>query len=312
MMKPILFLCCILSALALVGAQTQNNQAQLFALSTGYDEGSIAFSPDGQTAYFRKGIAWTNLSFIVFSKLSNGRWTEPEMAPFSGRYRDSEPFIAPDGQRLFFSSSRVSTDRTARSNFDIWAVEKSASGWSEPVNLGSPVNSAAQETSPSVTADGALYFDSSRPGGRGGLDIYFAKLIDGKYTEPENLGEAINSAAFDANACFDARGERLFFASNRVGGAGSWDLYVSVRRNGRWEAARNLGGAVNTQAEERWPALSPDGRYLFFTSNRRIDDSAVAKQRLTYSQLVNKLRSAGNDSSDIYRIELSALKLDQP
>jgi Tol biopolymer transport system component len=234
----------------------------------------------------------------------------PKMAPFSGRYRDGEPFVAPDGQRLFFSSSRVSTDSMARSNFDLWVVEKTARGWSEPANLGAPINTSAQETSPSVTADGTLYFDSTRPGGCGGLDIYCAKLIDGKYAEPENLGEAINSAAFDTNACFDARGERLFFASNRAGGAGAWDLYVSVRRNGRWEAARNLGSAVNTRAEERWPALSPDGRYLYFTSNRRVADSAVAKQRLTYAQLVKQLRSAGNDSSDIYRIELGALKLD--
>src|SRR5262245_30479028 len=112
MMKPILFLFCIFGALTLADAQTQNNEAQLFSLSTGYEEGSIAFSPDGKFALFRKGIAWTNLSFIVFSELRNGRWTEPEMAPFSGLYRDSEPFIAPDGQRLFFSSSRVSTDRT--------------------------------------------------------------------------------------------------------------------------------------------------------------------------------------------------------
>jgi len=311
-MKPFIFLCCVFGALLLVGAQTQTNQAQLFPLSTGYEEGSIAFSPDGKTAWFRKSIAWTNLSFIVFSELRNGRWAEPEMASFSGRYRDSEPFVAPDGKRLFFSSSRVSTDRMARSNFDIWMVEKIASGWSEPANLGAPINTTGQETSPSVTADGTLYFDSTRPGGRGGLDIYAAKWIDGKYAEPENLGEAINSTAFDTNACFDARGERLFFASNREGGAGSWDLYVSVRRNGRWEAARNLGNAVNTRAEERWPAVSPDGRYLYFTSNRSSTDSAAAKQRLTYAQLVNQLRSTGNDSSDIYRIELSALKLDQP
>jgi Tol biopolymer transport system component len=310
MKKPILFLCCILGALALAVAQRQNNDPELFALSTGHEEGSIAFAPDGKTAYFRKSIAWTNLSVIVFSQLRSDGWAEPEVAPFSGIYRDSEPFVSPDGKRLFFSSSRVSTDRTVRSNFGIWVVEKTASGWGEPTNLGPPISTEGQETSPSVAADGTLYFGSTRMGGRGGLDIYRSRLVGGKYTEPENLGEAVNSTGFDTDSCIDASGERLFFASNREGGAGSWDIYVSVNRDGRWEAARNVGSALNTRSLERWPALSPDGRYLFFTSNRRIEEPPFEKERLTYQLLIKKLRSAANGSSDLYRIALSALKLD--
>jgi dipeptidyl aminopeptidase/acylaminoacyl peptidase len=310
MKKPIFFLCYILGVLGIVVAQSQNNEPQLFPLSTGHEESSITFAPDGKTAYFRKGIAWSNVGIIVFSQLRNGRWTEPEVASFSGLYSDGAPSISPDGKRLFFSSLRPVDGKTAKTDLDIWVVEKTAGGWSEPKNLGPPINTPSLEISPSVAADGTLYFDSNRAGGRGSLDIYRSRLVEGKYTEPENLGEAINSTNPDSNPCIDARGERLFFASNRTGGAGAWDIYVSANRNGRWEAARNIGSAINTDSVERWPALSPDGRHLFFTSNRGIGGAPSEKELLTYQRLIGKLRSAGNESADIYRVTLSALKFD--
>jgi Tol biopolymer transport system component len=300
----------MISAMALVVAQAQNNEAELFDLSSGHNESCVSFTPDGKTAYFQKGIAWSGISVIVFSNFRDNGWTEPEVASFSGRYRDNTPFITPDGKRLFFSSSRSFDGKSSKNDLDIWFVEKTANGWGEPQNLGLPINTADQETSPSVAADGTLYFASNRAGARGGADIYRARLVDGKYTEPENL-EAINSPEYDSNPCVDARGERLFFASSRPGGAGAMDIYVSALRGGRWEAPRNVGSAVNTPAAELWTALSPDGRYLFFNSSRKVGDPAFERKPLTYPQLIKKLRSPGNGSTDIYRIELGALKFDQ-
>jgi Tol biopolymer transport system component len=273
----------------------------------------FAFTPDGNTIYFTKHYVDFSGGTIVVSHFRDGKWTTPEVAPFSGQYEDGEPCISPDGNKLFFKSHRPVTGQAPRRDADIWFVEKTANGWGEPQNLGPPVNTADQETSPSVAADGTLYFASNRAGragARGGADIYRSRLIDGKYAEPENL-EAINSPEYDSNPCVDARGERLFFASSRPGGAGAMDIYVSAHRNGRWEAPRNVGSAVNTPAAELWTALSPDGRYLFFNSSRKIGDPAFERTQLTYQQLIKKLRGPGNGSTDIYRIELSALKLDQ-
>ncbi len=300
--------------MTLLTAYAQKPTPQLFAegtVSTQFDESRIAFTPDGKTVWFGKSVTWSDVSILVFSHLKNGRWAEPEIAPFSGRWRDSEPFISPDGNRLFFSSTRPMDDKTTKTDSDIWMVEKNATGWSEPKNLGPTINTAAQEMSPSVDREGTLYFASTRAGGRGSLDIYRSRMVAGKYTAPENLGEAINTAGPDSDPCIDASGQKLFFASIRPGGAGAWDIYASANSNGRWAAARSLGEAINTRAAERWPALSSDGRHLLFTSSRGMADALFEKERLTYQQLVKKLRSAGNDSTDIYRIELNALKLDQ-
>src|SRR5215510_651523 len=169
----------ILCSSDLVVAQTQKNEAELFALSSGHNESCVTFTPDGKTAYFQKGIAWTGISVIVFSDLKDGRWTEPEVASFSGRYRDSAPFIAPDGKRLFFSSARSVDGKSSKNDLDIWFVEKTSNGWGEPQNLGPPVNTADQETSPSVSADWTQNRASRRAGARGGADIYRSRLVDG-------------------------------------------------------------------------------------------------------------------------------------
>jgi hypothetical protein len=92
-----------------------------------------------------------------------------------------------------FASRRPVEGATQRADNDIWVLEKTNTGWSEPRHLDAPVNTQSQELSPSVTKDGTLYFSSNRQGGKGAADIYRAKLVDGKYTAPENVGEAINS-----------------------------------------------------------------------------------------------------------------------
>ena len=89
------------------------------------------------------------------------------------------------------------------------------------------------------------------------------------------------------------------------------DIYLSRFRDGNWETPRNLGSTINTPAVESWIALSPDSRYLFFNRSRNSGDQDFEQKPLTYQQLIRKLRSAGNGSTDIYRVGLSALKLDQ-
>ena len=120
-----------------------------------------------------------------------------------------------------------------------------------------------------VTADGkTLYFVSDRPGGVGGRDIWVTTLKDDKWTLPVNLGPTVNSVADDGGLTISADGKRLIFASNRPGGFGGEDLYMTTLVDGRWTPPVNLGPGINTRYNEAMAYMTKDDRELYFHSDR--------------------------------------------
>ncbi len=195
-------------------------------------------------------------------------WTEPQTASFSGTFSDVDLFIAPDGKRLFFCSNRPLDGKGGmRPTFDIWVVERRGPEWSEPVNLGPPVNSDENEFYPTVTKDGTLYFQSWRPGSAGGRDLYRSRLESGAYRTVERLGGPVNGDLPEGDGLISPDETFLVYSVGRPDGFGQGDLYVSFRSpDGSWTEPRNLGEAVNTKLNENCPILSPDGKFLFYTS----------------------------------------------
>jgi Tol biopolymer transport system component len=248
----------------------------------------------------------------VLSRFENGLWSEPQVAPFSGQYSDADPFITADGKRMFFISRRPvnpNVSPNAAGKLDIWVMDKTGSGdWSEPKDLGVPVNSEGSEFFPTLTKDGTLYFGSGRKGGKGGIDLYRSRFVNGKYQEPENLGDAINTT-FDEFEPFIAPDESflIFMAAGRPDGRGGFDLYISYNRNGKWTQAQNLGAPINSQADELSPKITRDGKYFFWTSTR----SAIDKPKTrpwSFSELSSGYHSPQNGLGDIYYIDVSAVK----
>jgi hypothetical protein len=148
----------------------------------------------------------------------------------------------------------------------------------EPVNLGSVVNTGANDVAPTLSADGlTLYFHSNRAGGSGGADIWQATRpsLTGEFSSPTNLGGVINSGAAETAPAISSDGLSLFFSSNRAGGNGSWDLYVATRTSTSepFGAPVNLGTGVNTNLPEFAPAISADGLSLYF--QRRNDPGGL-------------------------------------
>src|SRR5262249_35000034 len=134
-----------------------------------------------------------NLYTICMSSFRNGRWTDPEVAPFSGKYWDFDPVFSPDGSKMVFSSDRPVTGHPKKDqDFDIWTIEKTARGWSEPRHLDASINSDQDETFASIAANGALYFISGREGGRDRFAIYRSGLVNGKYLSAEKLKGPVN------------------------------------------------------------------------------------------------------------------------
>ncbi len=287
-------------------------QPTIFAenvLCTGDFESHPAFAPDGRTVYFLKDAPDFGFWTIVHSTWRAGRWTTPEVAPFSGRYSDADPFITPDGARLYFISTRpLDARRPAPKDLDIWVVERDARGlWGEPKNLGSPVNSGGAEWFPTIAANGTIYFGSDRAGGRGRTDIYRARLVGGRYAEAENLGDSINTQ-FNEFEPLVAPDESflIFMAGGRQDSRGGFDLYLSYNHDGAWTQPVNLGDKINSSGNEYSPTISPDGRYFFWTSTRGFAAKPLPR-RLNYRELSARLRGPANGLGDIYQIDLSEL-----
>lgn len=238
-------------------------------VSTATGEWSMASTPDGLEVFF--GLASEDATFILHSiAMDNGSWTDPVVASFSGEFNDFDLTMSPDGNRLYFTSNRpVEIGEDVLENPDIWYVDRTEEGWGKPVHLEAPLNTEERELYPSESRDGFIYFFSSRPGGFGKSDIYRASYRDGRFGEPENLGESINSENSEGDACISPDGDYLVFTSTRDDGFGDGDLYVSFKTaDGGWTQAVNLGEKVNTEYLEFCPSVSRDGKYLFFTSNR--------------------------------------------
>ncbi len=262
-------------------AAQQPETAQVFApgvISDAREQWRITFTPDGKTAYFTTSDFFfpiTRQATIYVSHLEGGTWSTPQVAPFSGVYSDIDPFLSPDGQRLYFSSIRP-VDGVLRGDIDLWMVERTDHGWSEPIHLGPEVNSpGADELYPSASADGTLYFASGplfpQPGRH--FDIYSARREGDGFAPREPLGAGVNTQpvaggglqdAWEFNPEISVDGKTLLFTSLRPGGYGLGDLYVSHLEHGEWTAARNLGPLVNTAADEYHPTLSRDRRSLYF------------------------------------------------
>ncbi|MEM6346651.1 MAG: hypothetical protein AAF927_22370 [Bacteroidota bacterium] len=235
-------------------------------ISTGH-EFAISFMPDLQEVYFTRMDS--NRRFFIYQSLyREGQWQSPRISSFSGQWRDADPFISPDGERLYFMSFRPlqESDTAELESPHLWYVIRQGKSWSEAVPVDANIRSEEfGEGFPSVDQNYNLYFPSMRRNGQN--DIWYAAFEDGRYLDPILLPESVNDTAFsDSNPVIDPFGERLFYYSNREDAYGAADLYTSKKLpDGSWTPAQNLGPSINSAAVEYCPALSPDGKLLFFT-----------------------------------------------
>ena len=289
---------------AYMGQKPPGMTPEVFApdlVSTGDFERALVFSPDGREAFFQmRGRGFT--TFLIHMQIRDGEWRGPEMASFSGiaGFDDNYPFFSTDGKRLYFSSRRP-IERTGeiQKNPDIWVVDRSGGTWGEPERLSDVINSDTEESVPSLASNGNLYFNSERGGDWG---IYVSRFVDGLYAQPEKLPPPVDSDVFDGHPFIAPDESYLLFDSNREGGYGDLDIYVSFRKNGEWTDPVNLGAAINTPSHEVAPCVSPDGKYLFFTTFKWNPESHAGR-RFDYDGLKRMLASPGNGRGDVYWVD---------
>jgi outer membrane protein OmpA-like peptidoglycan-associated protein len=151
---------------------------------------------------------------------------------------------------------------------DFYYATRERDSWEPRKNAGAPLNTSDNEGAQSVTADGrTLWFTAcNRPRGEGMCDLYYSMLEDGRWSIPENAGTPLNSRYSEKHPAISADGRILYFTSNRPGGYGSYDIWMSVRQGDRWSDPVNLGDSVNTPGLEQSPFIHPDQQSLYFSS----------------------------------------------
>jgi len=269
-------------------------------ISTPEDELGANITADGKTLYFERSIPPHYLYVLYVSHLVGGKWSPPEVLPFSGQYRDTDPVLSPDGETMLFASDRP-VDGVDRHHFYIWQVHKTAKGWSDAERLEGPVNDGFNQVFCSIARNGNLYFASSRKGG--GYDMYRSRLVKGKYQEAEDLGAKLNDPSiwtFESTIAPD-ESYLLIGSFGRQPSYGSSDLYISYNQNGAWSKPKNLGAAINTPARDYSPRISGDGKWLLYTSER-MDAEPVLP--FTYGEFEKRIRGLYNTLGNLYRIPL--------
>ena len=278
-------------------------------VSTGLSDGPPTFSLDGRTLYFLRNSPDQRYWTVVQSRYDDGRWRAAEVAPFSGQYNDADPTFSRDGTTLYLVSNRPA-DGKAHADTDIFVSRREGDAWGEFVRVDA-VSSPADEYFPILVDSGTLYFASERDGGKGGTDVWRARRVGDGFGPPENLA-ALNTPGNEIEAYAAPDESWVILASDgRADTRGKYDLYVSWQCDGAWTEPRNLGDGINGEAKDYAPKLSPDGRYLFFTSNRSTFGEPKGR-RLTTAELDRRLNAPGNGLNDVYQVDVAALKLESP
>jgi len=289
-------------------AYSQGNNAEPFlpeVFSRFPNVRDIAISSEGDEIYFSVQSYADEISVIAYIKYENNKLSIPQIAGFSGKYFDIEPFLSSDGLKLFFASNRPAENTDDKSkDFDIWYVqrENKNSEWSSMVNVGTPINSEKDEFYPSISNNNNFYFTSNAPISKGKDDIFVSKWEVDKYTTPVSLSDSINSEGYEFNAYIAPDESYIIFSGyQREDGFGSGDLYISHKvSDSAWTKAKNLGVEINSAKMDYCPFVDTKSNTLYFTSKR----SSVNDSNIDFSsiqEILDEINKYDNGLSRIYK-----------
>lgn len=293
-----------------INLDIKHERVSLFApgfISTDLYERDTAISKDGNEIIYTVGDYKQNKRMLVRFNNVNDTWSGPEKLSFSGRYQDIEPFISPDGNKLYFASNRPIGQDSQRLDYNIWFASNYKGHWVNPEPLDSIINSVQDEFYPSLSRQGNLYFTSTRNNGIGLEDIFFSKYENGSFGVPMVLDSNINSKKYEFNAYVNPEEDLLIFSSfGRHDGLGGGDLYMSRKdSNGQWKPAVNLGAEINSDQLDYCPFVDWKNEVFYFTSNRIATENIEIEDVIT---LKAYSRIPENGFGNIYRCDINFLK----
>lgn len=186
----------------------------------------------------------------------------PLQKPFNEFASQAFPVLTADNETIFFTQNS--------GNENIFYSTRADSVWRAPTSISDTINTPQNEGTCSISADGRtlVFAACSRPDSRGGCDLYIVGKIGSTWGVPQNMGDAVNSYDWDSQPALSADGRTLYFSSERTGGLGKADIWVSkMLLNGQWGKPTNLGKTVNTAGEDKSPFIHANGQTLFFATD---------------------------------------------
>ena len=186
----------------------------------------------------------------------------PLQKPFNEFASQAFPVLTADNETIFFTQNS--------GNENIFYSTRADSVWRAPISISDTINTPQNEGTCSISADGRtlVFAACSRPDSRGGCDLYIVGKTGSTWGVPQNMGDAVNSYDWDSQPALSADGRTLYFSSERTGGLGKADIWVSkMLLNGQWGKPTNLGKTVNTAGEDKSPFIHANGQTLFFATD---------------------------------------------
>lgn len=258
-----------------LGQKPPGNIPQVFApglvsCSKWAEHCQVAVSPKGDEIFWS---AWTSeyptkdfpkgSEQLFYSKLVDGLWTKPKLAEFTQQCLDGingGPVFSTDGEKLYFYSTASQGSLGA---MDTWYVQKIDGQWSQPINVGKPFNSDGMDWTPVFSGKGNAYTNYSK--------LVKYKIGKDGFYDPEEV--IIHKDFIPRFPIYIAPDEQyVIFSADTEKGFGSLDLYISFKdQDGNWGVPINMGPGINTNKVERFPVVTPDGKYLFFMRHTEPD-----------------------------------------
>jgi Tol biopolymer transport system component len=270
-----------------------------------------AFTPDGQTVYFSRSSAAG--CTILVSHLRNGRWSHPEIAAFSGEWSDLEPAMSPDGSFLIFVSNRPanSTGKPVDGFYNgkayqghggnLWRVDRVGDGWGKPARLPDSVNRSGSVFAPSVVRDGSVYFMEAM-GEKGRFQLFRSQFLNGAW-QPAQTVSFSDGASTNVDPAVAPDESFAVFGSGRAP-AQSMDLFIVFRKDGAWGQPIHMGTEVNSPTSDAEARLSPDGKTLYFSSERVVPIT-YPRTLASARQDLKRLEDWDNGNYNIWAVSLS-------